>query len=1197
VYLKRLELQGFKSFASRTALELHPGITAIVGLNGSGKSNLADAVRWVLGEQSPRQVRGRKPQDVIWNGTSGRPAVGMAEVHLTLDNGDGWLDTPFTEVTVARRALRSGETDYLINRARVRMKDVTDLLAKGAQATDGYGLSADRAVLGQGSLDALLAMRPAERVSAFEDAAGVRPFQHQRDDASARLQETRDNLTRLDDIAGEIAPQLPRLKRAAERATRAAELTQAEATCSAQWYRLRLDSCARELARGCERLQRAQRDADGASAACAALERQLAENDAALAQAHAALRTAQRSLQERESAHQAARNLASVLDERRAASDREARLLAETLTELEARLSERIQAREHATTNHLQEEAALARDRTALDTARATLTEPQKLLGAADRQASQARLRATALERDVDRLRHDETSIERRIAALDQQQSNSLGDATHKARDLHAAEAARRAAEQQVAIKENALTLAEAHQRDAQDEFNAGQRALETARQALLSAAHDRDRIEGKLEALHDLQRTLVGAGLGTRTLWEQRSSFPGLLGVVAQFLDVQPGYERAIRAALGPVFEALVTSERTTALQALASALARGEAVAFLVESWMTSPSEERGHDVCERLATAVGAGYFGLARDFARACGPAAEAIEFLLAPWIVVRDEQAGVATLRALQSETHVHALNVVTIDGVVMGAAGVVRFGLDESSLHLVERRHEIGDLQARREAACQRCVAAEQHAEEVSLLVQRRCAEVQEADQRTQEARNEHRSAHAALSAAQSTFDRLATEQLFNERRREELGRELRTLRDELATIKVTIPVETIKLEAVRAEAQRAAAEADQHRRTLALRQRSIGATQTALALSSQRLMAAKTALEQVELSERQVLAELQRTRGRAHELAQRQNELQRGQTERASAIAHEANRIGQLQAEVADVDTRVRELQRHVADGRAREPEARAAWSEAMRQLQDATADVERHRALQFALVGQIEQDLGLAPDNLPVVPSDEDEAALRARREALRASLRQIGQVNPEAAADYATLFERHTRLTEQIADVRDSVDELMHLVDELGCKIAQRFADVFERTAEAFQQYFSRLFPGGEGRLRHVRDDVGASSIEITVRLPGKKAQDLALLSGGERSLVSVALLFAMLDARPTPFCLLDEADAALDDANVGRFVALLSELAKRTQFIVITHNRGTMHAAGALYGVAMQPDGTSRLVSWRLESLAV
>jgi chromosome segregation protein len=1210
--LLALRLQGFKSFAERTVVEFGPGISAVVGPNGSGKSNLADALRWALGEQG-RALRSRKSEDVIFAGSEKRSALGMADVTLVLDNTDGLLPVDFSVLELGRRLYRSGENDYLLNKQRIRLRDLVDLL-DGAHLADNAFL-----FIGQGMVDQALALRPEERRPLFEEVAGVRRHERRRRKAEEQLTESEANLARVEDILGELRPQARRLAAQAEQQTTRVSAGDELATALLAAAHVRWHEAARGASAAAARVERERHEADRAMA-----DLQTAEEAAAAIATELGERAATE--RERLATHEAARSAVTEL------RLREARLAgdAEAIDRDRARL---IAERETA-------DASLAVQRRGL----AIPVPPRDhdldaAVADADRLLAEANGEILAL-RAATRARGEEAAAIRRAEAARQAEAETAG--------RRLADAARRLAAERAAAETVEGRRAEL-ERQVADARTAQAAALEASEQA----ARAREEARAAAADADARQRSAEEGAAGTSSTV---AALRARLGAVDERLreDEERGIARAARRRGGRRLDddLVVDPGLRAAVDAALDELAR----AYVVDAASAAAlGEERGALIVrERAASTAGAGDAATRRFLDRLAeaggtllGDAirrdpSESVRRVLARSAVVAD----LATALRLQAELPA-GWSLVTRDGGAVVSELAVRLGRGDaplerraeadrlrSDLAAVERDAQRADaeVESARTAAegARRDLEAASAAEAAASAERRRADEAERSAARDLESVTREAGWHAAQVARLETDVERAREavavhessglwggaSLEGSDRAEAPtdeaaalaaweGRlaDLRARRDRLVADQATADAERRD-----AEARRARAEA-----TVAMDEGRIAHAERELASLSERA-------EQVAEERRLVGAELARA-------AEREQHAAAALADVRAADAADRARLGQAERDAGGARDRLRAADERLRAADRADLEARLGRDSLREQLLVELAGLGalgRSRLEAEAGVvpvavgpGPAEEELSIGADpNGEEISDGDDTAALEAaldvvaarwgeqppsadapsaaRLTTLRRRYHELGAANPFAVEEYAEVRGRLETLDAQQHDLRSAIEKTRQLIAELNTMIAEQFRTTFAALETAFDARFRQLFGGGYARLSLTDPtDLAATGVEIVARPPGKKAQALAMLSGGERALTAVALLFAMLEVRPVPFCVLDEVDAALDEANVGRFSEALRGLADRTQFVVITHNRGTIEAADALYGVTVGDDSVSRVISLRLD----
>lgn len=1206
MYLKSLTLKGFKSFASATTLQLEPGITCIVGPNGSGKSNVVDALAWVMGEQGAKSLRGGKMEDVIFAGTSGRPPLGRAEVVLTIDNADGALPIEYSEVTISRTMFRTGGSEYAINGTPCRLLDVQELLSDSGIGREMH------VIVGQGQLDTILHATPEDRRGFIEEAAGVLKHRKRKEKALRKLDSTEGNLTRLNDLLSEIRRQLKPLGRQAEVARRAAtvqaDVRDAKARLLADDLVAARTALEQELAD--ESLLVARREeVEAAVARCreqeAALEAALREDLPALSAAQETL-SALGALRERlrgtqSLAEERVRNAAGVreaeVDSGRDPDelDAEADRLAEQETEILALVAEQQSALDAAVTARKQaEEAATAEERRVAGLLRA----------AADRREGLARLHG-----QVNALRSRAGAAEEEIGRLETARTDALARADRAQRDFTALET------RVAGLDAGEEGLDAEHEAAAATLDDIDDRLAKTREEAQ-QADRERSALAARKEALEIGLSRKDGAG----ALLAASDALSGLLGSVAALVSVRSGYEAAVASALGAAADAVAVTDADAAVAAIAHLKADDLGRAGL----LLGGAQAGGDPRAGWPALPAGTSY---AADVVECPAQVRPALARLLHKTAVVDDLAAARRLLADLPDVV------AVTRDGDLLGAHFAsggstdhqslieIQAAVDDAAARLTEAvatserlGFELARLEGEREAARQRV--------DVAL------AKLHESDA-TLAAVAEELAQHGSLArAARAEAERLTDAIGQATAGREQALSGLAELEQRLASAEEAGEEEPDTSEQERlVEAARTARQGEMEAR-LALR------------TSEERGRALHGRVDQI----RRAAATERQTRARAAE--RRERLLREGRAGQAVATAT-SYVLGRLEV---SIDRAVRRRQAVEESRRGREQElmtVRGRLRDLGREHDELVNSVHRDemaRTQQRMRIEQIEakalEELGLEPESLvadygpeqpvPVSPEPTDAAGApeQAGAEAdapgadgaegqlsipatvpysreeqvkrLRAAeraLAMLGKVNPLALEEYSAMEERHRFLTEQLEDLKATRKDLLDIVRDVDARVQQVFTEAYADVSAAFDQTFARLFPGGEGRLVLTDpSDMLATGVEVEARPPGKKVKRLSLLSGGERSLVAVAFLVALFKARPSPFYILDEVEAALDDVNLGRLLEIYEELRENSQLLVITHQKRTMEVGDALYGVTMRNDGVSTVISQRLRESA-
>ena len=1189
MYLKNLTLRGFKSFASATTLALQPGITCVVGPNGSGKSNVVDALAWVMGEQGARALRGGNMADVIFAGTSGRAALGRAQVDLTIDNTDGLLDIEYSEVTISRTLFRGGGSEYSINGTPARLLDVQELLSDTGMGRQMH------VIVGQGQLDAILSSTPEERRGFIEEAAGVLKHRRRKERALKKLADMDANLVRVLDLTNEIHRQLGPLARQA-RVARRASLIQARVRDAKA--RLLAD----DLASALSKLSVLEASDESAEARRASLEDQIAAARAELSRLEEAERASSPALEQASSDWQALTTITERLRGTLMAATQKVALRA--TPELPPGGEDPDVLDERARVAGA-EDAALAGQ---VEAARSALT-------------SATRAREAAEDAD-DSASRELARVNRVIADHREKVARLTGDASTAASRLEAAIAeadrawgAYRAAQERAEAAEKAVPASSvgstgvAGGSSSEDENGGGAARAHAESSARRDAARARvDELLGverearadraRWEARRDALEQLLAPEDGTAELLGR----PGVLGQVAPLLHVTPGFEDAVAAALAPFADAVVVDSLARGLGELDAARAAGRSLRLVVASDSSGPSDGPVDGISGAVRAELPEGATWLADVVA--CEGAAAPLASLL----------DGIV---ACSLETAVAVLDVPGVRAVVTSGGDVLRSwsvegGRQASSVLSVRADYEEACAQA--EAAQARMAEVSEQLSEANADLDRCIREANDAlkalreedAQRAKEAQELARAqsaAQAARAEAERAHDvaRRADEQVTWAREQDVAARARLDGADTVG------PPESLEDAQARADAvSRAAREAREAENEARLSLR-------ALEEQSRRAASRARSLRQAAAAERE-----ERARYARREAARKTELATASDVEAAARVALEAaeRALSRAAAERDRLSERRSQVSQEVSDARRALDRLSAELSEATASAHQGQIAAEQTRLRVEDLQRRALEELSLEPEQLlaefgpetlvPMLPLDPDQvdkaaaaepsAYVRAEQERALAKaqkdLEKLGRVNPLALEEHEALASRHKFLVDQVQDLKQSKADLLRIVQDVDRLVEEAFASAFAETREQFEHVFGVLFPGGVGDLVLTDpDDMLTTGIEIEARPAGKKVKRLSLLSGGERSLAAIAFLVAIFKARPSPFYVMDEVEAALDDMNLTRLLAIFKELQETSQLIVITHQKRTMEIADALYGVTMR-DGVTTVVSQRL-----
>ncbi|MGW0868329.1 chromosome segregation protein SMC [Streptomyces sp. NPDC002611] len=1188
MHLKALTLRGFKSFASATTLRFEPGITCVVGPNGSGKSNVVDALSWVMGEQGAKSLRGGKMEDVIFAGTTGRPPLGRAEVSLTIDNSDGALPIEYAEVTITRIMFRNGGSEYQLNGDTCRLLDIQELLSDSGIGREMH------VIVGQGQLDGVLHADPMGRRAFIEEAAGVLKHRKRKEKALRKLDAMQANLARVQDLTDELRRQLKPLGRQAAVARRAAVI-------QADLRDARLRLLADDLVRLKEALNAEVADEAALKERKEAAERELRkalQREALLEdevrQLTPRLQRAQQTWYELSQLAERVRGTISLADarvksatsappeERRGRDpedmEREAARIREQEAELEAALEAAERALEDTVSHRAELERALTQEERRLKDAARAIADRREGLARLSGQVSAARSRAASAQAEIERLAaaRDEAQ-ERAVAAQEEYEALKAEVDGLDAGDVELAEQ-HEAAKQRLADAESALTA---------------------ARESATAAERKRAATQARHEALAMGLRRKDGTGI----LLAAKDRLSGLLGPAAELLTVTPGHEVALAAAFGAAADAIAVTTPASAADAIRLLRKQDGGRATLLLAGAPGAGNGANHHDAPADAGRT------FAADLVRGPTDLMPAVRRLLHGIVVVD-------TLEAAEDLVYTHPdLTAVTAEGDLLGAhfahggsAGApslleVQASVDEAAAELeelavrceelteaqhqaVERRKEcaalVEDVGERRRAADREKSSV---AQQLGALAGQARGAAGEAERSTAAAARAQEALDKALAEVEELAERLAVaEEMPIEEEpdtsvRDRLAADGANARqtEMEARLQARTHEERVKGLAGRADSLDRAARAEREARARAEQRRS-------------RLRHEAAVAEAVGAGARQLLAHVEVSLARADEervaadaaKARREQELARARTEgrdlkaeldKLTDSVHRGEVLG------AEKRLRIEQLETKALEELGVEPAG-------------LVAEYGPHQLVPPSPPAEGEE----LPED-PEHPRNRPKPYLRSEQEkrlkSAERAYQQLGKVNPLALEEFAALEERHQFLSEQLEDLKKTRADLLQVVKEVDERVEQVFTEAYRDTAREFEGVFSRLFPGGDGRLILTDpDNMLTTGVDVEARPPGKKVKRLSLLSGGERSLTAVALLVSIFKARPSPFYVMDEVEAALDDTNLQRLIRIMQELQEASQLIVITHQKRTMEVADALYGVSMQGDGVSKVISQRL-----
>lgn len=1181
--LKKLELYGFKSFAQRTEIVFDEGITGIVGPNGSGKSNIGDAVRWVLGEQSAKTLRGASMSDVIFNGTQKRKPLSYCEVSLVFDNDDHALAMEAAEVMVTRRVYRNGESEYYLNRTACRLKDVVDLFRDTGIGKEGYS------IIGQGRIDEILSRKSEDRRQVFEEAAGIVKFKARKEEADKKLQRTLENLERVDDILDELTKRLKPLEEQSRNARVYLELSTELKDLDLNLFLIRSDRARARLSELESELLTVQTILADTESNLTDKTTRRDETQNRIDQLEEAITKARTELMEcAEHVHESQKKISALQSRRETRSENRQRIVREQ-EEAQERLAE-------IEKDHVRIQADVEKQHSLIADAEQILRATQE---AAEKAQAKEKEADAALEAQkaavIDQMNRlsDVRNDKTRLNTMQAQMETRLTEIEESSGALQEQEAALREA---LTAVEKQLETENQHQQQCQEKLAQARQASDEADTAYANLRADVEKQSADMQAaasrhnvLTEMTRDMEGYNMAVRRAmtYAKQRGLTGVKGVLAQLMTVPQAYETAIDMALGAAQQNIVTDTEETAKE-LINYLRQNR----LGRATFLPMSAIRGKTLYgnERNALKL-PGCLGVASELVQ-CAPEYRGIvENLLGRTVIADNLDHGIPIMRAGN-----HAFRLVTLEGDVMHSGGSMTGGSAQSKVsNLLSRERELKELTAKLQtgrAELDKCR--------------------QELTQRQQTAQEKRQKVSDAVNALHQQEIAVAREQARRESVFADLNTHLQRMQEtEQARVQLHQSLEDIRQQLETIEHQRTGAQGDQsamEQKTIEMQNALVKARAEASA-ENDRLMVRTLQLSDL----RHGLSDLERDEAHAQ---QDQAQILREQ-ERREQLLHEMDELdaideNDMKREEAESARRQKEQLRQESAAQAIE-QCRA---QAQSDLRDILSDMENlHEAYnrdseklhktelakahiegdQKNLQNRIWDTYKLTyagAEEFRRTPFDEKESDRRAAE--LQGQIRALGTVNVGAVEEYAETKARVDDLTAQQQDLKRAEMDLRELIERLLIQMRSTFVENFSKMQGYFAETFTRLFGGGHAELKLMDpDDPLNCGIEVNAQPPGKKLQLLSLLSGGERALTAIAILFAMLKLKPTPFCILDEIEAALDDANIGYYADYLKEYSKGTQFIVVTHRKGTMERCNSLFGVAMEEQGVSRMVSVSLQ----
>lgn len=1178
MYLKSIEVNGFKSFAHKMIFKFEHGITGIVGPNGSGKSNVADAVRWVLGEQSAKQLRGSKMEDVIFSGTELRKPMGSAYVAITMDNGDGSLPIPFEEVTVARRVYRSGESEYLMNGSPCRRKDIVELFFDTGVGKEGYS------IIGQGQIDQILSGKPEERRELFDEAAGIVKYKKNQIETQKSLEIERENLTRVNDILSELERQIKPLEKQSEKARKYLIFRDKLKEKDSFLFLLENKRLSDELKSLETKIEIAEHDLKDAN------------ERIEMAKKHYEQEDAKRNQLKNEISHMTE----EISDEKIQKQRREGEIKV---------LEEQIHTEKIREDHFRSNQERISRE---IDEKRQEMNELQEETGEISRCFEEAQAKRVAKESKLAFYQKEIQDLTKELAVLEQQMRNFSDrqmEMAGKLERFHTVEEQLQvriqSLEEQKGQLEGEAAENETERIKIQDEIETFSRQkkelekqIEDQKKIQMQSENEREdiirtisgqkekfhRAQSNYETLRNMAERYDGYGFGIKKIMEQKSRIPGIVGVVSDIIKVEQKYEAAIETALGGSIQNIVTDTQQTAKKLIGFLRAnKFGRVTFLPLDAVRGRGFSRPEALKEK-------GVVGIASQLALYDERYQDLFSSLLGQILVVDTIDAGIA----IANKYH-HSLRIVTMEGDSLNRGGSMSGGAFKNKGNLLGRNREVKELENRLKRCAAELKKTEEKKEEYDSEIDNVKREFAQMQQKFQEISMEQHAREISLSAAAAKKQDYEKQKQILKEQIEKLKYEKSMVKDDASTLLNRKSDLEISSQQDEENIQRISEKLERTKETAEEQAKAIGEMHLKTNQLKQQLEFAQSNCDRV-----------------GFELEKLETDREKNQKEFQNVKETSGNfgkKIGHLKEEIAEGSRRIQEKEEKLLQKKEEEKLKSEVYRDILKEREElmeraGAMDKERYRLIsardkqqekQQELLDYMWDNYEVTYHQLKETLTEEPKESLSKIKEdivAIKGEIRALGPVNVNAVEEYKEVAERYEFLLTQKEDVVKAERHLDRLMKELEESMEKQFDEKFKDIQKMFQKVFVELFGGGIAKLELTDENVLESGIRITAQPPGKKLQNMMQLSGGEKALTAIALLFAIQNLKPSPFCLLDEIEAALDDSNVKRFAQYLHKLSKETQFIVITHRRGTMMAADVLYGITMQEKGVSTQVSVNL-----
>ena len=1179
MHLKRLDIYGFKSFAERVTIDFDRGVNAIVGPNGSGKSNITDAIRWVLGEQSVKSLRGGKMEDIIFAGSETRKPLNFAEVSLILDNSDHFLPLDFDEVSVTRRVYRSGDSEFLINNQPCRLMDIINLFMDTGLGKEAFS------IIGQGKIEEILNSRPEDRRAVFEEAAGVLTYKTRKKKAEVKLEETEDNLNRIRDIIHELESQLEPLREQASVAREYLEKKEELKTYEVglfvyeiEQYHSRWEQLKAEL--------ESHRDREFAlSASISKKEAELEQLKDRIARMDEEIERLQNELLKSSEQLTNLEGQKEVIKERLKNAGQHRQQIGRTIAELEEKKGRMEEEQEILGKN-------LADLEEALDKTRSALKEKQTLYRAYSEDISGKieDLKGEYIDflNEQAAAKNEEQFIREQLEQLDRKREQTVKERSRLGGEKEQLAAERREVQNRLIALRSEIHAESGRQKECRSQMETLEEEYRSREREYRNSLQRMDQLRSRIQLLKEMDEDYEGFQLGVKEILKAREQLPGIEGAVVELFSVDREYETAIATSLGAGLQYIVVQEEKDAREAIQYLKERALGRATFLPLSVIRPRELAA---AEKMRLAGQAEWIGCAKDLIRYDPKYERVFSHLLGNVLIARTLKGANAISRLLQ-----YRYRVVTLDGDVVNPGGSMTGGYQKGKSNpILNRKRELEELQARLKDAEAKTAALEEEVKAIVLRAseeKRKLSSIQERIDKTLEAKRKWADRLKELEWNTS----LVTERLsLLEKEEKAFGEDREALLKKKKAVAEKIGNIERKLSELDEEISRLSKLKDAAMTEKEDLSEEISRLRIDLAKQEEQRNHLNKEIADLQTRYRELLDQLEENRALKSrleaEIASCEEELIRLE-KMSSEMVLEKDRIGQAisgnRGERFKGQQKMEDLERSLKEDRRQQKGLRDALLEMEVQLNKVDVEIENR-------LDRLREEYVLSYEGARAayslsVPYEEAKKKVKL----IKMAIEEMGTVNLGAIEEFDRVSERHQFLTEQRKDLEAAKEDLFQVIAEMDEEMTRRFRDTFHAIREEFHGVFRTLFSGGTADLILTEpDDLLNTGVEIIAQPPGKKLQNLALLSGGERAFTAIALLFAILRVKPVPFCVLDEVEAALDEANVLRFSHYLKQYASETQFIVITHRKGTMEEADVLYGVTMQESGVSKMVSVRLE----